>query len=252
MYLEIENLRVLYDRAIILNQVSLNVDSGELVSLVGPNGAGKSTFLRALAGLIKWEKDTLKGTVLGRITLEGSIRFKGEEIISLPGHEIVKKGIVLCPERGKPFKEMTVLENLEAGAYLVKDHKVKKETLEKVFSLFPVLKARQNQMSGTLSGGERSMLAIGRGLMTQSDLLLIDEPSVGLAPKIKKELFSRVKEIHETGHTILLVEQDVKFAFELAIKNYVMSKGKIVAKGSAEELLSDDTLRKTYLGFRRK
>ena len=251
MYLEIQNLRVLYDRAMILNQVSLTVDAGELVGLVGPNGAGKSTFLRALAGLIRWEKDTLKGTVLGRITLEGSIRFEGEEIINLAGHEIVKKGIVLCPERGRPFKEMTVLENLEAGAYLIKDQKLKKETLEKVFSLFPVLEARRNQMSGTLSGGERSMLAIGRGLMTQSNLLLIDEPSVGLAPKIKKELFSRVKAIHETGNTILLVEQDVSFAFELASKNYVMSKGRIVAKASAETLRSYDILRETYLGVRK-
>ena len=200
MYLEVKDLTVLYDRAMVLNEVSLHVDSGELVSLVGPNGAGKSTLLRAMAGLVKWEKDTLKGTVLGKITLEGSVIFDGEEMMKLPAHEIAKRGLILCPERGRPFREMTVLENLEAGAYLCKDKKVMRgKPEERYIILFPILKKRENQISGTLSGGERTMLAIGRALMSQAKLLLIDEPSTGLAPMIKEHLFERIRDVHEFG-----------------------------------------------------
>lgn len=249
MYLEVKDLVLLYDRAMVLNEVNLSVDIGELVSLVGPNGAGKSTLLRAIAGLVKWEMETLKGTTLGKITLEGSVIFGGEEVTNLRANEIAKRGLVLCPERGRPFREMTVIKNLEIGAYLVKDRKMIKDNIEKVFNLFPVLKEREKQISGTLSGGERTMLSIGRSLMCQTKLLLIDEPSTGLASMIKEDLFERIRDIHGMGITILLTEQDIGFAFDLTTRNYVMSRGKVIAEGTAEELLGDELIRKTYLGI---
>lgn len=249
MYLEVKDLTVLYDRAMVLNEVSLHVDIGELVSLVGPNGAGKSTLLCAVAGLVKWERDTLKGTKLGKITLEGNVIFEGEELIKLPAYEIAKRGLILCPERGRPFREMTVEKNLEIGAYLVTDRKVVRENLKKVYYLFPILEKRSNQIAGTLSGGERTMLSIARALMSQAKLMLIDEPSTGIAPKVKEHLFERIKNVHGLGITILLVEQDVGFAFDLATRNYVMSRGKVVAEGTAQHLLSDELVRRTYLGL---
>ena len=249
MYLDIQDMTVLYDRAMVLNGVTLGVDEGELVSIVGPNGAGKSTLLRAIAGLVKWEIDTLKGTTLGKITFEGSVKFNGREMINQRSHEIAERGLILCPERGRPFREMTVLENLEAGAYLYKDKNLVRNNTEKIYQLFPVLKKREKQISGTLSGGERTMLAIGRSLMSQAKLLLIDEPSVGLAPKVKEDLFERIKSVHGMGITILLTEQDVSFAFDLASRNYVLSRGKIIAEGSGPELLADELIRETYLGL---
>jgi len=247
-YLEVNNLSVFYDRAIVLNGMSLHVESGELVSLVGPNGAGKSTLLNAVSGLVKWQLDTLKGTVSGKITLAGSVKFNGEELINLPAHEIARRGLVLCPERGRPFREMTVQENLEVGALFV-DKKVANQNVEKVYALFPVLKQRASQVSGTLSGGERTMLSIGRSLMSEPKLLLIDEPSVGLAPLIKESLFERIRDVQGMGVTILLTEQDVSFAFDLTSRNYVISRGKIIAEGSSQELLADELIRKTYLGL---
>jgi len=249
LFLEVNNLTVLYDRAMVLNNITLHVNQGEICSLVGPNGAGKSTLLRAIVGLVKWEKETLKGTVGGKITLEGSVKFNGEEIGHIPTHRIVKKGLVLCPERGRPFREMTVGENLMAGAYLFKDKKVIQENLEKMFHLFPILKARWDQTSGTISGGERTMLAIGRSLMSQAKFLLIDEPSVGLGPIVKEDLFERIKTVHGMGITLLLTEQDISFAFDLSSRNYVMSQGQIVAEGKPDELFSDEILRKSYLGL---
>ncbi len=246
--LEANNLSVLYDRAIVLNGLSLHVNSGELVSLVGPNGAGKSTLLHAISGLIKWQRDTLKGTVSGKITLSGSVKFNGEELINLPAHEIARRGLIICPERGRPFREMTVKENLEAGA-LYLDKKLADQNIEKVYNLFPVLKERSAQISGTLSGGERAMLAIGRSLMSEPKLLLIDEPSVGLAPLVKDSLFERIRDVKGMGVTILLTEQDVGFAFDLASRNYVISRGKIIAEGSAQDLLADELIRETYLGL---
>jgi branched-chain amino acid transport system ATP-binding protein len=246
--LEANNLSVLYDRAIVLNGLSLHVNSGELVSLVGPNGAGKSTLLHAISGLIKWQRDTLKGTVSGKITLSGSVKFNGEELINLPAHEIARRGLIICPERGRPFREMTVKENLEAGA-LYLDKKLADQNIEKVYNLFPVLKERSAQISGTLSGGERAMLAIGRSLMSEPKLLLIDEPSVGLAPLVKDSLFERIRDVKGMGVTILLTEQDVSFAFDLASRNYVISRGKIIAEGSGQDLLGDELIRKTYLGL---
>ena len=249
MYLEVKGLTVLYDRAVVLNDVSLCVNRGELVSLVGPNGAGKSTLLRAVAGLVKLEKDTLKGTTLGKITVGGSVIFDGEEMIKLHAYEVARKGLILCPERGRPFREMTVQENLESGAYLVKDKNVVNASMAKVYTLFPILERRARQVSGTLSGGERTMLAIGRALMSQAKLLLIDEPSTGLAPLVKQDLFVRIRDVHGLGITILLVEQDIGFAFDLAKRNYVLSQGKLITEGSPDKLLSDEIIRKTYLGL---
>lgn len=251
MLLELRDVTVCYDTAMILNETSLGVDSGELVGIVGPNGAGKTTLLRTIAGLINWEREITKGMrkELANITLQGSITFDGERIDKLPAHQIVRKGLILCPERGRPFREMTVMDNLKVGAYLCKDPKEMSRNLEKVYELFPVLKERRNQTSGTLSGGERTMLAIARALMHQPKLLCIDEPSTGLAPKVKDDLFKRVKEIYESGITVLLVEQDVGFAFDLASRNYILSRGRVIAEGTAEELLKDELIRKTYLGL---
>lgn len=248
--LEVKNATVRYDTAMVLDDASLKVNKGELVGLVGPNGAGKSTILRAISGLINWEKEVLKGTRQANITFEGSIEFEGERIERLPASQIAKRGLLLCPERGRPFVEMTVKDNLLAGAYLCKDKKETNSGLAKVYELFPRLKERANQISGTLSGGERQMLAIGRALMHQPKLMLVDEPSSGLAPRLKEDLFKRVEEIYrELGVTILLAEQDVSFAFELSVRNYVMSRGHIIAHGTAKELLKDETIRKTYLGL---
>ena len=248
--LEAKNVTVCYDTAMVLDEASLKVEKGELVALVGPNGAGKSTLLRAIAGLVNWEKEVLKGTRQSDITFTGDIEFEGERIDKLSASKIAKKGLLLCPERGRPFTEMTVKDNLLAGAYLIKDKNEVNDSLVKVYELFPRLKERENQISGTLSGGERQMLALGRALMRQPKFMLIDEPSSGLAPRLKEDLFKRVEEIYrELGVTILLAEQDISFAFALSVRNYVMSRGHIIAHGTAEELLKDETISKTYLGL---
>ena len=248
--LEVKNVTVRYDTATVLDEASLAVEKGELVGLVGPNGAGKTTLLRSIAGLINWDKEVLKGTRMEDITFEGSIEFEGERIDKLAAFEIAKRGLQLCPQMGRPFAEMTVRENLLAGAYLCRDKKEVDEGLAKVYELFPRLKEREKQLSGTLSGGERQMLAVGRSLMRRPKLMLVDEPSSGLAPKLKDELFKRVEEIYqELGVTILLAEQDISFAFNLSKRNYVMSRGHIIAEGTSDELLSDETIRKTYLGL---
>ncbi len=249
MLLEVSNLTVCYDKAMIINDISMHVDDGELVSLVGPNGAGKSTLLKAITGLVTWEKGIKRGTRGGDITLEGQVVFDGKRIELISAHEIVKRGLIHCPERRRPFREMTVLENLHAGAYLLKDKNEIQKNLENVFQLFPVLKARSNQISGTLSGGEQQMLAVGRALMYRPKLLCIDEPSTGLAPILKEEVFKKIKEIQDRGITVLLVEQEVSAVFEMASRNYVLSSGKIIAEGSSEQLLQDEVLRKTYLGL---
>ncbi len=248
--LEVKNVTVRYDTATVLDEASLAVEKGELVGLVGPNGAGKTTLLRAIAGLINWDKEVLKGTRMEDITFEGSIEFEGERIDKLAAFEIAKRGLQLCPQMGRPFAEMTVRDNLLTGAYLCRNKKEADESLAKVYELFPRLKEREKQLSGTLSGGERQMLAVGRSLMRRPKFMLVDEPSSGLAPKIKEDLFKRVEEIyHELGVTILLAEQDISFAFALSKRNYVMSRGHIIAHGTAQELLKDETIRKTYLGL---
>jgi len=249
LYLSVKGLTLIYDRAIVLNGVDFEVDTGELVSLVGPNGAGKTSCSRAIAGLVGWEKETLKGTIAGKITFQGSVKFNEEEISRLPAHEISRRGLILCPERGRPFREMTIRENLDAGGFFTKEKRVEMDDLANVYKLFPILEKRADQVAGTLSGGELTMLSIGRALMSQAKLLIIDEPSTGLAPLIKKDLFARIRSVHDLGLTILLIEQDIGFAFDLANRNYVISKGKIVAEGSAQDLMKDELIRKTYLGL---
>lgn len=240
---------VSYDKAVLINNLSMGVDEGELVSLVGPNGAGKSTLLRAITGLVSWEKEITRRSAGEDISIEGTIRFMGERIDKTPAHNIVKKGLVHCPERRRPFREMSVLDNLRAGAYLDKDSSQIQKNLESVYLLFPVLKARSKQVSGTLSGGEQQMLAIGRALMSGPKLLCIDEPSTGLAPILRAEVFEKIAEIQNLGITILLVEQEVSTVFKMASRNYVLSSGKIIAEGAGEKLLQDEVLRKTYLGL---
>jgi len=248
--LEVNNVTVLYDTAMVLDEASLKVEKGELVGLVGPNGAGKTTLLRSIVGLINWEKEVLKGTRDEDITFTGTVKFEGERIEKLSASDIAKRGLLLCPERGRPFVEMTVKDNLLAGAYLCKHKKEVSSSINKVYELFPRLKERQNQVSGTLSGGERQMLAIGRSLMRQPKFMLVDEPSSGLAPRLKEDLFIRVEKIYrDLGVTLLLAEQDVSFTFALSVRNYIMSRGHVIAEGTAKELLKDETLRKTYLGL---
>jgi len=249
MLLEVQNLTVCYATAMLLNDLSLGVEEGELVSLVGPNGAGKSTLLRAISGLVRWEKATMRGARAGDITIEGTVHFAGERIDKLAPHEIVRRGLVHCPERSRPFPEMSVTDNLKAGGYLCNDGGEVQRRFEMVYQLFPVLRERGNQVSGTLSGGERQMLAIGRALMGQPKLLCIDEPSTGLSSKLKDELFERIRQIRNSGIAVLLVEQDVGAAFQLASRNYVLSHGRVIAKGTSDELLKDETIRKTYLGL---
>ncbi|MEW6531287.1 MAG: ABC transporter ATP-binding protein [Thermodesulfobacteriota bacterium] len=249
MLLTVTGLTVVYDRAMIINDLSMRVDTGELVSLVGPNGAGKSTTLRAITGLVAWEKEVLSKTTGGDVTLKGEVVFDGEHIEHVPAHQIVKKGLIHCPERRRPFRELTVLENLMAGAYLVKEKAEIQSNLEKVYQLFPVLHSRASQVSGTLSGGEQQMLAIGRSLMFRPRLLCIDEPSTGLAPIMRTEVFNKIEEIRGLGITVLLIEQEVSTVFKMASRNYVLSSGKIIAEGSGADLLADEVIRKTYLGL---
>jgi len=233
----------------LINDLSMGVDTGELVSLVGPNGAGKSTLLRAITGLVAWEREIKRRSAGGDVTLDGSITFAGERIDRIPAHEIVKRGLIHCPERRRPFREMTVLDNLRAGAYLLKEKAEVEENLGKVYQLFQPLKARSRQISGTLSGGEQQMLAIGRALMARPKLLCIDEPSTGLAPIMRAEVFEKIGEIRGLGITVLLVEQEVSTVFKMASRNYVLSSGKIIAEGPGDRLLEDEVLRKTYLGL---
>ncbi len=248
MLLEIRDLSVRYDKALLLSGVSLRVGENELVGLVGPNGAGKSTMLRAISGLVQWEARANRG-VFGDIVVEGEVLFRGERIDRLPAHEIRGLGLVHCPERRRPFRELTVTENLLAGAFLSGSKAEMARDLERCYSLFPALKARGDQVAGTLSGGEQQMLAIARALMFRAKLLCIDEPSLGLAPKIRQSMFAAISEIHAGGIPVLLVEQEVSKVFELADRNYVLSQGRIVAEGTGKALMADEKLRAGYLGL---
>jgi branched-chain amino acid transport system ATP-binding protein len=247
--LKVDNLTVCYDKAMIINDLSMGVKREELVSLVGPNGAGKSTLLRAITGLVAWEREITRRSTGGDVIIKGTVTFDSERIDQIPAHEIVKRGLIHCPERRRPFREMTVIDNLYAGAYLLKDKKEIRDNLEKVYQLFPVVKERSDQISGTLSGGEQQMLAIGRALMFQPKLLCIDEPSTGLAPILRRQVFKKIGEIRDLGITLLLVEQEVSTVFKMASRNYVLSSGKIIAEGTGEQLLKDEVIRKTYLGL---
>ena len=246
--LEVRDLVVRYDKAIVLNGVSLTVGAGELVGIVGPNGAGKSTLLRAISGLVRFEARMKRGTA-GDIVLEGEVRLAGERIDGLPAHEIRRRGLVHCPERRRPFRELTVLENLLAGAYLSRSRAETARRLERCFALFPQLAGRQRQVAGKLSGGEQQMLATARALMFEARLLAIDEPSLGLAPRIREELFAAIGRVHAEGTPVLLVEQEVAHVFRMASRNYVLSQGRVVASGAAAELMSDEGLRAGYLGL---
>jgi branched-chain amino acid transport system ATP-binding protein len=246
--LEVRNLSVRYDKAQILNGVSLAVAPGELVGLVGPNGAGKSTLLRALSGLVRFEERMKRGTT-GDIVLEGEVRFAGERIDGLAAHEIRRRGLVHCPERRRPFRELTVQENLLAGAFLSKSKSETARRLGRAFALFPRLAERKAQIAGTLSGGEQQMLATARALMFDAKLLAIDEPSLGLAPRIREELFAAIGKIHAEGVPVLLVEQEVGQVFRMARRSYVLSQGRIIAEGTAQSLMADATLRAGYLGL---
>ena len=238
--LEVRDLIVHFDGALALDGVSLRVEDGEFVAVVGPNGAGKTTLLRAISGLLQESKEA---HVLGTIT------YDEERIDKLKAYHIVKRGIVHCPERRRPFFEMSVRENLEMGAYLRKDKDGIRKDLEWVYKLFPVLKERKKQMAGTLSGGEQQMLAIARALMSKPKLLLIDEPSLGLAPILKDNVFERIKEIHRSGVTILFVEQDVSVALNLADRIYVLAHGRTAAEGTREDLMKNRDVREIYLGI---
>jgi len=232
--LKVENINAYYGDLQALWGVSLQVDEGELVALVGPNGAGKTTTLKVITGLLK----------LG----SGKVDFMGSDISKETAHKIVAKGISQVPEGGRVFAGMTVLENLELGAFVPEARKLKDQTLKWVFSIFPRLAERQSQQAGTLSGGERQMLAIGRALMSKPKLLFLDEPSFGLAPILVQQMFRMIEEINKQGVTVLLVEQNVRAALELAQRAYVIENGRIVGEGKGDDLLSFESIRSAYLG----
>lgn len=233
--LSVNNITVYYGSALALKDVSLKVEEGEIVAVLGPNGAGKTTLLRSIFGLVKISK--------------GSINFMGREIHKLPPYSIAKIGISLCPERRRLFPEMTVLENLEMGAYMRKDKDEIRKDLKRVFELFPILEERRNQKAGTLSGGEQQMLAIGRALMSRPKLLMLDEPSLGLSPIIKGRIFKSVEEIRNEGITILLVEQDASSALRIADRAYILEVGRVALEGKSKDLVASEQVKKAYLGI---
>ncbi|MBT8762762.1 ABC transporter ATP-binding protein [Desulfohalobiaceae bacterium Ax17] len=232
--LNVENLRVHYGNVEALHGINLRVRQGEIVAILGANGAGKSTTLMSISGLLK--------------PSQGRIIFEGQELHKLRAHEIVRLGIAQVPEGRRVFSTLTVQENLNLGAFTVTDEKKIQRTLDWIFDLFPRLKERKEQLAGTLSGGEQQMLAIARGLMADPKILLLDEPSLGLAPILVKSIFETIKEINESGVTVLLVEQNARAALKLAHRGYVMEVGKIVLEDSAKNLLENPEVRKAYLG----
>lgn len=232
--LKIEDINVYYGIIHALKGVSLDINEGEIVTLIGANGAGKSTLLKTISGLLKPKN--------------GSILFEGQSISGKVAQTIVKQGLSHVPEGRRVFANMSVEENLELGAYLRKDKQGIKEDFEKVYNLFPRLLERRKQLSGTLSGGEQQMLAMGRALMARPKLLLLDEPSMGLAPLLVKTIFRIIEEINKSGTTILLVEQNANMALSIADRAYVIETGKIVLSGSSEELNQSDQIRMAYLG----
>ena len=233
--LKVRNLAVSYGKAQILHDVNLGVDEGEIVAIMGPNGTGKTVFLRTISGLLK--------------PTEGSIKFLGERIDKLPSHEIVKRGIAHCPERQKLFPEMTVMENLEIGAYLRNDSEKILSDLKATFELFPLLEERKQQMARTLSGGEQQMLTLARALMSSPKLLMLDEPSMGLAPIIREKLVNAINEISRRGITVLIVEQDVALALSLCDRGYVFEEGSVCIEGSSAYLKRNPRIKEAYMGI---
>ena len=232
--LKIDNLNVFFGGIHALKGISFDVPIGKVITLIGANGAGKSTTLRTICGLIK--------------PREGKIKFNNKEITNIPTDKIVKKGIALIPEGRKIFPNLTVQENLSLGAFARTDKKETAKDLEWVYELFPQIKERLWQKGGTLSGGEQQMLAVARGLMSRPKLLMLDEPSLGLAPLLVKEIFDIIKRIHREGMTVLLVEQNAFAALKIADYAYVLETGKVVLQGTGEELLQDKGVKKAYLG----
>ena len=232
--LKINNLNVFFGGIHALKGISFDVPKGKVITLIGANGAGKSTTLRAICGLIKPQ--------------EGKIKFNNKVISNIPTDKIVKKGIALIPEGRKIFPNLTVQENLSLGAFARTDKKEITKDLEWIYELFPRVKERLWQKGGTLSGGEQQMLAVARGLMSRPKLLMLDEPSLGLAPLLVKEIFDIIKRIHREGMTVLLVEQNAFAALKIADYAYVLETGKIVLEGTGEELLQDERVKKAYLG----
>ena len=232
--LKVDNINAFYGDLQALWGVSLHIEEGELVALVGPNGAGKTTTLKVITGLLK--------------LASGKVDFLNKDIGKETSHKIVELGVSLVPEGGRVFAGMSVLENLELGAFVPDARKFKDESLEWVFKIFPRLEERQTQQAGTLSGGERQMLAIGRALMSKPKLLMLDEPSFGLAPILVQQMFEMIEEINKQGVTVLLVEQNVRAALELAQRAYVIENGRIVGEGKGDDLLSFESIRSAYLG----
>jgi branched-chain amino acid transport system ATP-binding protein len=232
--LKIENLVVSYGGIEALKGISLEVEEGKIVTLVGANGAGKSTTLRSIVGLVKPKS--------------GTITYKGKDLLAEKTQNIVRNGITLVPEGRRIFPNLTVLENLKIGAFTRTDSKGIRADLERVYSTFPILKERSWQLAGTLSGGEQQMLAVGRALMSRPKLLMMDEPSLGLAPLIVKEIFEIIKEIHRQGVTILLIEQNANAALHIAHKGYVLETGRITLTGTGKELLENEEVKSAYLG----
>ena len=233
--LEVDKVHAYYGKIHALKGVSLTVDEGEIVSLIGGNGAGKTTTLRTICGLLR--------------PREGSVKMNDEDLSAYQAHELVPKGVAMVPEGRGVFSKLTVAENLEMGAYHRNDKVQIQQDMERVYNLFTRLKERRNQVSGTLSGGEQQMLAMGRAIMSAPRLLLLDEPSMGLAPVLVEQVFSTITEINQEGTTILLVEQNAHMALQVAHRGYVLQTGKIVLSDSAQALQQDPTVQKAYLGI---
>ncbi len=232
--LEVDGLEVAYGDVQVIWGISFTVSRGEIVTLIGPNGAGKTTTLRAISGLLA--------------PRAGRIRFGGAEVAGRPAHEIVRLGMIQIPEGRKLWPRMTVEENLLLGAFAPRARGMARQQLDRVYALFPRLKARRSQLAGTLSGGEQQMCAIGRGLMSEPELLMFDEPSLGLAPLLVNELFARIAEIAQQGVTILLVEQKVAHTLEIANRGYILETGRTVLSGTGKELLENEYVQRSYLG----
>ncbi|MFH1083518.1 MAG: ABC transporter ATP-binding protein [Pseudomonadota bacterium] len=232
MYLlEVKEIRVLYGKAIALNGLSIHLKPEELVGVVGPNGAGKSTLLKAISAVVP---------------VEGEVLFNGKRIDGLKPHEIIRMGIIHCPERKQLFAEFTVAENLEMGAYVRNDKGQIQEDLARVYHQFPILEKRHTQVSGTLSGGEQQMLAIGRSLMSKPQLLMMDEPSMGLSPMVKNDLTDKIVDIWKSGIAVLLVEQDASLALELTQRAYILEHGKVGLEGASQDLMNNEEVKRIY------
>lgn len=234
MMLEVKDIQVYYGMIQAIKGVSFHVDEGEVIALIGANGAGKTTILHTISGLLSPKS--------------GSVIFEGKDITRVPGHKIVSMGMAHVPEGRRVFAQLTVLQNLKMGAYTRKDKEEIQQTLQTVFERFPRLEERQNQLAGTLSGGEQQMLAMGRALMSHPRIILMDEPSMGLSPIFVNEIFDIIQEVSKSGATVLLVEQNAKKALSIADRAYVLETGNIVMEGKASELLQNDSIKKAYLG----